>query len=87
MNRSGKIPESLSIRIGSPSHRNGGQIVKVKRFVQHENYISHTHDFDYSLLKLDQSLNYSETIQAVTLPNAADSVEDGTLCMVSGWGS
>lgn len=64
-----------------------GQILKVKPFVQHDDYFSHAHDFDYSLLELAQPVEYSNLIQAVILPTADNLVEDRTLCAVVGWGN
>lgn len=60
----------------------------VKRFVQHESYVSHIHDYDFSLLELDQALSYSDTVQAAKLPGVDDDeIKDGTLCFTSGWGN
>lgn len=83
---SGKIPVSLSVRVGSDSHDSGGLILKLNRFIQHESYKSPVHDFDYALLELTDSLNYTDKIQAVELPKILNFIDERS-CTVSGWGN
>lgn len=80
---SGKIPTSL---VGSSSDRNGGKVVNVKQFIEHENYVSHLHQFDFALLELEQPLNFTKFIQPIPLSNASE-IADGTRCTLSAWGT
>lgn len=36
--------------------------------------------------KLTDQLNFTSSIQPITLPNSDTEIEDGTICLVSGWG-
>lgn len=85
---SGYSPQKLSVRIGSQHHTEGGTIEKLKEVHVHEDYNPSTVDFDYSLLKLQNPLNFTDEIQPISLP-AIDEAEipDQTLCTVSGWGN
>lgn len=53
----------------------------------HDNYDSRYIDYDYSLLKLDTQLNFTDFIQPIALPNDDDDdIPDDEMCIVSGWG-
>ncbi|KAL1379023.1 hypothetical protein pipiens_015204 [Culex pipiens pipiens] len=77
----------LQVRVGSSRHASGGQLVKVKRAIQHPNYNGQTIDYDYTLLELAQPVQLSEEFYAVGLPEQDEPVEDGQLLQVSGWGN
>lgn len=62
-------------------------MIKVNRVVQHKKYNSNTVDYDYALLELAESLQFSNEVEAVALPNADTRVADGTKSLVSGWGN
>ena len=53
---------------------------------QHDNYIKKTLDYDFSILELTTPIKFDETKQPIGLPKPDESVEDGTLLDVSGWG-
>lgn len=84
---SGKIPKSLAVRVGSSEHSRGGKVVKVKRIIQHDKFVSPIHEFDFALLELSEKLIYTAKIEAIQLPNEYDSFQDGSPCFVSGWGN
>lgn len=75
-----------SVRVGSSYHLSGGQIVRIKRFIRHEQFNGTTADFDYAVLELSQSLKFTDKIQPIKLPNADDKIEDHTSCLITGWG-
>ncbi|KAL1398337.1 hypothetical protein pipiens_009057 [Culex pipiens pipiens] len=77
----------LYVRVGSSLHGSGGQLVPVKRVIQHPQYNPKTSDFDFSLLELEQPVQLSEEFFAVELPEQDQEVEDGQLLQVSGWGA
>lgn len=79
--------DRLSVRVGSSYRRDGGSLVQVKRIIEHENYKYPRHDYDVSLLELDQPVNFNDSIQTVALPNENTNVPDGTPCVVTGWGN
>jgi len=41
---------------------------------------------DIALLKLDQPIQFSDTIQPIALPKQGEKVKVGTICTVAGWG-
>lgn len=86
INFSNKLPENLAVRVGSPAHRRGGLIIKVKRFFQHPQFNS-MQDFDFSIYELVEPLNFTKRVHSIALPDANDEFPDGTLCRVSGWGN
>lgn len=75
-----------SIRAGSTFQRSGGTIVRPKRIIQHEKFNLSTLDFDFALVKLSKPLTFSDKIQPIALINQDKIIEDGTNCLVSGWG-
>ncbi|XP_055308748.1 trypsin-7-like [Sitodiplosis mosellana] len=83
---SGDDLNAFSIRVGSTFHRHGGSIIKMKRIVSHPNFNSTSTNFDFALLKLAESLKFTDKIQPIALLNADAVVEDGTPSLVTGWG-
>uniref|UniRef100_A0A182NNX0 Peptidase S1 domain-containing protein n=1 Tax=Anopheles dirus TaxID=7168 RepID=A0A182NNX0_9DIPT len=84
---------SLWIHAGSTHVNEGGQLIKVRRILQHPKQHSWS-DYDFSLLQLDQPLNLSESLQPIRLrrpshatKDGAEELADGTVCKVSGWGN
>ncbi|KFB35722.1 AGAP009966-PA-like protein [Anopheles sinensis] len=84
---------NLWIHVGSAHVNEGGQSIKVRRILQHPKQNSWS-DYDFSLLELDRTLNFSDSVQPVVLrrpPKEGDSesqpLPDGTPCKVSGWGN
>lgn len=43
-------------------------------------------EYDFSLLKLKEPLEFSEKINSIELPEQDEEVEPGTFCIISGWG-
>lgn len=83
----GNSAEDMSIRAGSERYREGGVVIQVKTIIQHEKFDYFTIDFDFSLLELEQPLEFSDRIKAIALPEQDEKVEDETLCLVTGWGN
>lgn len=77
----------LRVRVGSTRHALGGTLVPVMRIVQHPDYDRDTLDFDYSLLMLQRVIKMGRNTEVVALPAQDEPVLDGTLSMISGWGS
>ncbi|EAT34033.1 AAEL013707-PA, partial [Aedes aegypti] len=77
----------MYIRVGSTKHTQGGQLVAVKRVVQHPEFDFATIDYDFALLELDEELQLDDGFYAVELPEQDEPVEDGSCLQVSGWGN
>ncbi|XP_057207372.1 transmembrane protease serine 5 isoform X1 [Triplophysa rosa] len=58
----------------------------VERIIYNKNYNHRTHDNDIALVKLKTSLNFSDTIRPVCLPQYDHDFPGGTQCWISGWG-
>lgn len=82
----GNYARNFKVRVGSSKFNSGGELVQVKTIVQHEEFDYYNIDYDYSLLELETPLTFDENVQAVSLPEDDEDIEDGSLCLVSGWG-
>nr|ACF72874.2 trypsin [Ochlerotatus taeniorhynchus] len=80
-------PDAYTIRAGSTDRTDGGQVLKIKSVNPHPLYDSDNINYDFSLLELTESIGFSRSVQAIRLPEADESVADGSMCTVSGWGS
>lgn len=79
--------KNLMIRAGSDLYKSGGIMVQVAEIHQNPLFNRQTVDYDYSILKLAESLTYSSQISPIGLPAQDEDVEDDTICFVSGWGT
>ena len=62
--------------------------IPVKRVILHEDYDSWTIQNDICLLELDGQADFgSDVIGGITLPDEDQDYEEGTECVVSGWGT
>lgn len=76
---------SLKVRVGSSQKRSGGSTVNVKTVFRHKDYKGF--DYDFSILELSETLNFTKQVNEIALPNEDTIVKDGALCLVSGWGN
>lgn len=79
-------PSMLQVRVGSSIEGYGGIVHKVEKIIQHPNYIGTKLSWDYSLLKLEKPIEFSEDVQPVLLPKAYEQEVVGSNAIVSGWG-
>lgn len=77
----------IKIRAGSSAHRQNGEILKVKRIIQHEKFNSANTDYDFALLELENPIQFDDTKQPIQLHNFDESFGDETICSISGWGN
>ncbi|XP_075460158.1 transmembrane protease serine 5 isoform X2 [Ascaphus truei] len=81
---------SWSIFAGIVSHshtvRHATLPSTVEKIIYHEKYDDRSHDYDIALMKLEKSLNYSDSVRPVCLPQYDQELPAGTECWVSGWG-
>lgn len=83
---SGISSNTLSVRVGSSKHTNNGSIIKLKNYVIHPKYNGLRLDYDFSLLELEDAIEFNDKVQPITLPNQDLKIPDGTMCEISGWG-
>lgn len=75
-----------TIRAGSTDRTAGGVVIKVKSVNPHPEYDTENMNNDFSLLELAESIGFSRRIEAIGLPEADETLVDGSMCTVSGWG-
>ncbi|KAG5886996.1 hypothetical protein JTB14_024214 [Gonioctena quinquepunctata] len=80
-------PGLYSVRAGSASIDDGGVVVNVKQAIVHPRNNPWNDDYDIAILKFDEPLNFSKTIQPVRLPEEYAALPIGLKGSVSGWGS
>lgn len=78
--------KNILVRIGSTKTNKDGVTHKVKRIVQHKKYHSKTIDYDFSLLELEESIEFNENSKPIALPDKDTKLADNTNCLVTGWG-
>ncbi|GLV41089.1 uncharacterized protein CBL_04613 [Carabus blaptoides fortunei] len=81
-----KTAQYLSIRAGSSSKVEGGQIIQVAEVIEHEKYSRLTKDYDISILKLAEPLVFGKGVAPIELQAEGVDVADGTEAIVSGYG-
>jgi len=77
-------PTQLKVRVGSTYTDNGGLLMDVAAFKNHERFDIYTMKYDIAVIRLSSSLSFSSTIKA--LPLAVDAPSDGAAAVVTGWG-
>lgn len=61
--------------------------IALRKYIKHPKYDKFTMEYDIAVLFLKDSLVFNKrTIQPVKLPEAGDTLLDGTVMQVSGWG-
>ncbi|XP_030383359.1 trypsin-1 [Scaptodrosophila lebanonensis] len=83
----GKTADRLRIRLGSSEASHHGELLRVKKIVQHEKFNYTNVDYDFSLLELEHEIEFDATKKAIMLPNDSQMFLDGEVCFVSGWGN
>lgn len=78
---------AFKVRTGSSYINEGGSVVRVKKITQHPKYSSRNIDYDFALIELEDYENKGLVQSFVNIPKANDEVKDGSMLMVSGWGS
>ena len=54
--------------------------------VLHPNYDEDTSNYDFALLQTYKTINFTDQIDYIDLPAEVDTLLDGDLCWVIGWG-
>lgn len=55
--------------------------------IAHEKFKRSTIDWDYALLELEDSIEFSDTVQPIKLIDTKQKVIDNTMALVTGWGN
>lgn len=82
-----KLPvQTLAVRVGSSKHTSGGTTIKLKNYVNHPKFNAVTLDYDFSILELENALEFNDKVRSISLPNENLKIYDGTMCEISCWG-
>ncbi|XP_067648383.1 trypsin 3A1 isoform X2 [Eurosta solidaginis] len=79
-------PRVFSLRVGSSSRNQGGEIVSVSKIYKHPLYNSDTMNFDVALLRTQTNRLRGEFVLPIKIPKENASIMDNTKAIVSGWG-
>nr|ABB89132.1 serine protease CFSP3 [Azumapecten farreri] len=84
----GTSASSLSLRVGSSYHKNGGTIVGVQTIRVHERYNGNAPGYpnDIAILVVAGSLTSNVNAEAVDLPQNPNENYNGADCEITGWG-
>jgi len=83
----GQRAQYIKVRMGSSYHSSNGTVVAVNKIIQHPNFNMQRIDYDYSILELNETIEYDETKRKISLPNQGEEIDDDTECFVTGWGN
>lgn len=75
-----------SVRAGSNSPYEGGQLVKVSYFNKHPNYTRVNDGFDVAVLQLETWLSFGKNVAQIALANLTDEIPEGSTVRAYGWG-
>ncbi|CAG9860206.1 unnamed protein product [Phyllotreta striolata] len=78
--------DELQIVAGTADLTQKGEVIKVERLINHENFDFETMDNDIAIMKLSTNLTFNEKVKPISLPENKH-IADGTPVIVSGWGS
>lgn len=62
------------------------QLRQISKIIIHPHYIDNGFINDISLLKLRDSVRFTDYVRPICLPKPETSLVDGTICTVVGWG-
>lgn len=81
-------PEDYSIQYGTNEiSRDGPFVSRVQRVIVHQGYDNNNNFIhDIALIQLEEPVVFSESVQAVTLPDYMELVQDGEIGELLGWG-
>lgn len=74
------------IFVGATKHQTEGRRVHMEAAFIHPEYDRSNTNNDFILIKLKEKLQFNDNIQAIRLPEASDTFENGRMCLVTGWG-
>ncbi|XP_020319399.1 transmembrane protease serine 13b [Oncorhynchus kisutch] len=81
------VPNNWHVYVGMVSQMVLPRPYMVEKIIVHESYDDKTNNYDITLLKLTQRVDYSNNIQPVCLPAYDKIFSPGTRCWTSGFGT
>jgi len=86
----GQLPLTMHVVAGGiklNNFENEEEPRNVDNIIGHPSYSSSNMENDVCLLKLKESLEWTEFVQPIALPEAGQVTEAGTDCVITGWGT
>ncbi|XP_017047442.1 trypsin beta-like [Drosophila ficusphila] len=77
--------EYFQVRVGSSLKSSDGTLIQVEAIISHEEYKNVTNGKDIAVMRLSESLEFSNKVQPI--PLAEKNPLPGSLAMASGWGA
>lgn len=77
----------ITIRAGSSYSDRGGMVIFVNKTYIHPGFVARTFVNDFALLEFTKSVKFNNYIRPIKLSSQDQKFADGTLCVVSGWGT
>lgn len=81
------VANLLSIRAGSTDNRNGGELIAVTDFTNHEAYNPTTLENDISVMVLASRLSIGPAVAVIPLPMQGAAIPNGIVANAAGWGA
>ncbi|XP_012267803.2 trypsin-7-like [Athalia rosae] len=78
---------NCTVRAGSDHFHMNGTVHRIDTVVRHPQYGEFNSDYDVALIKLNTSLEFSDSIQPVTLPEVNVTYPVGTFFSMPSWGA
>ena len=69
----------MKVRVGTSFRASGGELFNVSEIIQHPKYNSWNIDYDFSLLRLETELKFSDSVQPIKIPCLGENFPDGTI--------
>lgn len=82
----GSKANELIVRVSSDRHAAGGFILAVIKINSHPSFNQETFEYDFSILQVFGYFFTTSRMQIIPLPDANDSISNGSLGLVTGWG-
>jgi len=86
----GQVPASMHVVAGGiklNNFENEEEPRNIDHIISHPNYSASTITNDACMLKLKESLEWTEFVKPIALPAAGQETPAGTECIVTGWGT
>lgn len=83
----GDAPEDMLLVVGAQRTSEGGRFYNVSQVFAHEGFSWETLANDIALLRINQTIEYGEAVQPVSVGDSDDFVPAGVAAVASGWGN
>lgn len=79
-------PSNFALRVGSRYTNKDGLYLATSQVIYHPLYNDVTFENDIAIIKIEEPLEFDESISPISLPDNEITFDDGDLVTVTGWG-